>query len=106
MKSKPSKYAKSIGREAAIALAETKWWVGREPREIALRGMLCVELCLPFAVLHENVEKALGRPVYTHEFSSLNYDGIIEELRGERDAPTLQDIIEMIPEDKRILIQR
>lgn len=98
-----SKYTKSIGREAAIALAETKWWLHKEPREIARIGLLTQELCLPFGVLHENVEKALGRPVFTHEFG-LNYDGIVQELLGERDAPTLEEIIELIPAEKRILV--
>jgi hypothetical protein len=98
-----SAYAKSIGREAAIKLAESKWWVGMEPKQIAKTGLLITELCLPFDVLHEAVEKALGRPVFTHEFG-LNYDGIIQELLGERDAPTLEQIIEMIPEGKRIIL--
>lgn len=97
-----SKYAKSIGREAAIALAKTEWWKGKEPREIAKTGLLIRELCLPFAVLHEAVEKALGRPVFTHEFG-LNPDGIVQELLGERDAPTLDEIIALIPEGKRIV---
>lgn len=26
---------KSIGRAAAIALGESKWWIGKEPAEIA-----------------------------------------------------------------------
>lgn len=99
-----SKYAKSIGRDAAIALAATKWWTDLPDKQVAKTGMLITELCLPFEVLHGSVERALGRPVYTHEFG-LNYDGIIQELLGERDAPSLEEIMNLIPEQKRIVIQ-
>ena len=98
-----SNYQKSIGREAAIALANTNWWVGKEPKEIARIGLFTTELCLPFDVLHEAIEKALGRPVFTHEFG-LNFDGICQELLGERDAPTFTEILNLIPEEKRILV--
>ena len=98
-----SRHAKSIGKEKAIALAHSKWWVGLPASQIAKTGMLITELCLPFNVLHENLEKALGRPVFTHELG-LNYDGIIQELLGERDAPTMQEIIDMIPAEKRIIV--
>lgn len=98
-----SNYQKSIGREAAIALFDSKWWIGKTPREIAKVGLLTAELCLPFDILQNAVEKALGRPVFTHEFA-LNFDGIVQELIGERDAPTLQQIIELIPADKRYLV--
>lgn len=94
----------SIGREAAIAMYESNWWVGKEPKEIALVGLMTRELCLPFEKLHESVENALGRPVWTHEFA-LNFDAIILELRGEKDAPTMDDIIGLIPESKRIMVK-
>lgn len=98
-----SNYQKSIGKDAAIAMSESKWWVGKSAREIAKTGMLIRELCLPFSELHKALETALGRPVYTHEFG-LNFDGLIQELLGERDSPTMEEIIELIPEEKRILI--
>ncbi len=57
---------------------------------------------MPFGVFHEAVEKALGRPVFTHEFA--NPDALKSELMGYRPPPSIQEIIEMIPSDKRILI--
>jgi len=100
----PSKYQKSIGSKAAIAMADAQWWTGKESREIALVGLITAELCLPFTLLHEHVEKALGRPVFTHEFTGDGCDRMIEEIRGERDAPTINEIIALIPEAKRILV--
>lgn len=94
--------SKSIGKEAAIALANSNWWEGKTHREIALFQMTTEELCCPFGVFHEAVEKALDRPVWTHEFG-LNPDGIYFELIGEQDAPTFEDILNLIPEEKRVL---
>jgi len=98
-----STYQRSIGRDAAIALADTNWWVGKDAKYIAKIGMFTTELCLPFDVLHKAVEEAVGRPVFTHEFG-LNFDGICQEILGERAAPTLEEIIGLIPEEKLIVL--
>jgi len=94
----------SIGKEKAIALAESNWWEGKTPREIAMFQMFTAELCMPFGEFHKAMEAALGRPVYTHEFG-LDWDGLAKELRGEREAPTFIEIVELIPSDKRIIIE-
>ena len=93
----------SIGRDAAIKLFDSAWWVGKTARELAEFQMSTAELCMPFGRFHKAMEEALGRPVFTHEFG-LNYDGLLAELMGERPAPTLQQVLELIPEDKRIVI--
>jgi hypothetical protein len=99
-----STYQKSIGKDRAIALAKTEWWKGLPARQIAKVGLLTQELCLPFDVLHGAVEEALGRPVWTQEFGT-NFDGIVQELLGEKDAPTLQEIMDLIPAEKRIIVE-
>ncbi len=58
---------------------------------------------MPFDVFHEAIEKVLHRPVYTHEFG-LNYVGIVLEYLGEKQPPTFEEIINMIPEEKRIIV--
>ena len=93
----------SIGQKKAIELAESNWWELCNHREIAEFQLFTEELCCPFGVFHEAVEKSLGRPVFTHEFG-LNYDGIVAEFLGERDALSMTDIIELIPEEKRIIL--
>jgi hypothetical protein len=93
-------YQKSIGRARAAALAESGWWVGRAAREIAKFQLFTVELCLPFNLFHRAVEETLGRPVWIHEFG-LDVDGLIHELLDERDPPTLEEIIDLLPADKR-----
>jgi hypothetical protein len=90
-------------KEKAIALAESKFWEGMTHRQIA-EFQICEEkLCMPFSVFHEAVEKTLGRPVYTHEFG-LNFQGLKDELFNGKPAPTLEEIINLIPEEKRLIV--
>ena len=93
----------SVGREAAQALAEMKWWEGKTDREIAEFQMMTNELCIPFARFHEAMEKALNRPIFTHEFA---FPGLRDELFGDKPAPTFQEILDLIPEDKRIVVMK
>lgn len=90
-------------KEQAIALAESNWWANRTARQICLFQMFEDRLCMPWSEFHKAAGEALGRPVYTHEFG-LNRDGLQRELMGEQPAPTLEEIMNMIPEAKRILI--
>jgi len=96
---------RSIGKEVAIALAESEFWRPMTHCERAWFQLHVRELCMPFDVFHEAVEKALGRPVFTHEFG-LNWDGLIAEMKGEQAAPTLEEIINLIPEEKRIVVKQ
>lgn len=59
----------SIGREEAVRLAETKWWLDVSQTEAWKRQMQTVELMMPFGVFQEAADVALGRPVFTHEFA-------------------------------------
>lgn len=84
----------SIGKEAAIELAETKWWEGKSAREIVAFQLFTLEMCMPFGEFHKAVEETLGRPVWTHEFA--DPDQLAEEFLGDRKAPTMQDITDMM----------
>ena len=89
----------------AVELYDSCWWVDKTALEISLFQLFEPLLCMPFDRFHAAVEEALGRPVFTHEFG-LNWDGLKKELLGERPAPTMEQILEMIPEAKRIVIVR
>ena len=90
-------------KDESIKLAESKFWETMTYEEIAKFQMFEPKLCMPFGVFHEAMEKTLGRPVYTHEFG-LNYKGLQKELLGECPVPTMEDIINMIPAGKRIIV--
>jgi hypothetical protein len=93
----------SLGRDKAIAIYNTQWWIDKTYRQIAMRQLFTAELICPFNVFHEAVEKSLERPVWTHEFG-LNYDGICDEFLGDSEPPTMEEIINLIPEAKRMIV--
>ena len=82
---------KQMTREQAVAFGESKRW---EELDYFERAMLQIEqhrLCIPFDIFHEAIEKALGRPVFTHEFShreALRAELLKALVRGDRGALT------------------
>jgi hypothetical protein len=92
-----------VSEQEAIALYDSQWWKTKTPREIAEFQLDEDRLCIPFDKFQEAMEKALGRPVWTHEFAFR--DRLRAELAGTRVAPTMQDIIELVPAEKRIVVE-
>jgi hypothetical protein len=90
-------------KDEAVALYESGFWQQMTYEEIAKFQIMEDRLCIPFEVFHEAITKALGRPVFTHEFG-LNREGLIKELFHGDPAPTMEEIINLIPEDKRMII--
>ena len=91
-------------KEEAIAIAESGVWKDLDDEEIVKMQLFQRKLCMDFSRFHEAMEKVLDRPVYIHEFASSNYNNLIEEYLGEKDSPSFEDIINLIPEEKRIVI--
>lgn len=87
--------------EQAIAMVESGWWKRVTPRQAALWQLNERLLCMPFTEFHLVTEEALGRPVFTHEFAGK--DQLVQELHGEKDVPTLQEILAPLG-DKWIMV--
>lgn len=85
----------SIGKEKAIKIYDSEWWKNKSHHEIAKVQLFLEELCCPFSIFHEAVEKTLNRPVFTHEFG-INYSGICKEFLGNDDPPTVEEILDII----------
>jgi len=96
---------RQLKKEQAISFGESGLYDCMSYREIAEFQIQQKCLCMPFSVFHEALEKSLGRPVFTHEFG-LNIDGLKDELFKGTEPPTLEDIINLIPEEKRVVIER
>ena len=94
---------KQLTREQAIAFSQSKIWESWTDEQIVRLQLFQEKLCVPFNRFHEAITNVLNRDVYTHEFG-LNYEGIVMEYLGVKDPPTLDEIIRLIPEDKRIVI--
>jgi hypothetical protein len=102
---KPWWAERQITREEAILIHDSKLWEDWTHRQRAEFQLTQRCLAMPFGVFHEAVEKALGRPVWTHEFG-LNWAGLVRELRGDLPPPTMQEIIDLIPPEKLIVVER
>lgn len=84
-----------ITEEQAKILIKSRFWKRMTDREITIFQLLENRLCMPFGVFHEAVEKALKRPVWTHEF--IDPAGLLLELFRISKRPNMQEIIGKLP---------
>lgn len=96
---------KQLTKQESINFYDNKLYEHMCDREKAIFQLTQNLLCMPFDVFHEAVEKTLGRPVFTHEFG-LNSEGLIKEILGEKEPPTFDEIVGMIPKEKLVFILR
>lgn len=94
---------KQLTKQEAINFYDGKLYEHMSDREKAIFQLTQDRLCMPFGVFHEAVEKTLGRPVFTHELG-LNSDDLMKEILGEKEPPTFDEIVKMIPKEKLVLI--
>lgn len=77
-------------------------WKNWTDDEIVRFQLFQDRLAVPFTEFHRAITAVLGRPVYTHEFAFR--EQLIKEYLGEKEPPTFEDIINLIPAEKRIII--
>lgn len=94
---------RQLTRDEALALGETGWWRGRPMNEVAMFQLHQDRLCMPFDTFTMCVSVALNRPTRSIEFGMSRRD-LIAELSGTWPAPSFADILNMIPAEKRILV--
>jgi hypothetical protein len=88
----------------AISLAKTGWWKSCEPYEVALWQLDSQFLAMDFSAFHKAVEKACGRPVWTHEFAFGGRVRLSAEILKERPAPSMEQILDLLPREKTIVV--
>lgn len=93
---------RQLTKQEAIAFCENKGYEGWTSRQIAEFQMEQDRLCVPMEVFHKAMQEVLGRPVFTHEFAFR--ERLLAELYGDAPHPTFEEIVSLIPEEKRILI--
>ena len=59
---------------------------------------------VPFSMIHQRIEALVGRPVYTHEIGT-DWEGLVAEAGNQAPPATMQEIIELIPEPKRLVVE-
>ena len=92
-----------LTKEQAIAIYEGGEWKDWTPEDIVKFQLYQDRLAIPFDKFHEAIENVLGRSVWTHEFA--RRDRLIAEYEGKRPKPTFEDIINLIPTEKRIILE-
>lgn len=95
---------KQLTKKQAIKIYESKVWENWSYEEKVKFQLFQNRVCMPFEKFHEAMQKVLGRPIWTHEFASSNYLNLCKEYLGTKFAPTLNEIINLIPPEKLILI--
>jgi hypothetical protein len=94
---------KQLSRVEAIEFFESEVWKDMSHRQIAGFQLFQELLCLPINIFMEALSKELGRPVFTHELSQ---PGLLRsEFLGSLPSPTLQQIIDSLPNDKTIIVK-
>ena len=94
-----------LTEQQAIAMAKSGEYNNWTDDQIVRFQLFQHRLCMDFSKFHEALTNVLQRPVFTHELMSSNRDNIVMEYLGERDTPTLEEIINLIPEEKRIILE-
>ena len=90
----------------AKAMAESKWWESTPIEQAVMFQLFEERLVMPFALFHEGIEKVLGRPIWTHEFAFADKPGgLREEAQHKCQPPSMQEIMDLIPTEKRIVIE-
>lgn len=97
-----SEPTKQLTKERAIALHDSGEWKNWTPEQKVRFQLFQDRLCMPFEKFHEAIEIVLKRSVWTHEFANRN--AIMLEYLGEKPAPTFDEIVDMIPAEKRIIL--
>lgn len=78
------------------------WWTGLEPCEIVYLAIGPDRKSLPIRVLMDALRSVLGRPVFTHEMAFP--DLLLQEMSGTRETPTFDEVVDLIPAEKRFVI--
>lgn len=94
---------KQLTREQALAFHDSKVWEQWSSEEIVKLQLFQDLLCVPFEVYHKAITEVLDRDVFTHEFAFP--ESLIQEYFGTKPKPTLDDVLNLIPEEKRLIIK-
>ena len=93
---------KQLTKKQAINFVKNELWKEWNDEQIVRFQLFQERLCVDFSRFHEAMETVLKRPVWTHEFASP--DDLRKEYLGAKSKPTMDEIINLIPKEKRIII--
>lgn len=87
-------------KKDALVLSETKWWEHATDEEIVRFQLFEPRLCMPPDKFKIATETVLGHSIFVHEFW-YGIDGLKEEFLEEKEPATMEEIINLLPEEAR-----
>lgn len=93
-----------LTQKQATTLCESNWWEGVSDNDVVMFQLHEERLCMPMTVFHAAMRRCLKRPIFLHEMTLQNLDALRKEFLGEKRAPTFEEIINLIPESKRLMV--
>jgi hypothetical protein len=93
---------KQLTQEQAVKMKESGVWKEWTAVQIVRFQMFQMRLCIDFDHYHRCIQEVLKRTVFTYEFAFR--DDIIEEYLGMKPIPTLEESINLIPQEKRTVL--
>src|SRR5579859_5066392 len=91
-----------LTKEEAINFAKSGIWKKWDDEKIVRFQLFQKKLAMDFSKFQTALSKVLGRDVFTHELA--NRESIVEEYLGAKNPPTFEEIVNMIPKDKRSIL--
>jgi len=91
-------------KKATLDTKKDKFWEEMSDEEIVRFQLFESKLQIPFDIFHKAIEKILKRPVFTIELTSENIKRLQKEYLGEIQPPTLNEIFDTIPDEKKFCI--
>ena len=90
-------------KEQAVKIYKSGIWKDMTFKQLVDLQLFQNLLCIPFDKFHEAMEKVLNRSVWTHEFAF--FEDLEKEYLGKKEKPTFEEIINLIPKEKRIILE-
>jgi hypothetical protein len=94
--------AEQLTKDQAIAFYHSNVWLDWDAERIVRFQLFQKKLCMPLGVFYKAITEVLGRPIYSHEFAFR--DAIVEEYLGVRPMPSLQEVLNLAPAYKCIVV--
>lgn len=90
-----------ISKDEALMIYNSGIWRKWSEEERFLFQVQQPKLCMDFSAFQAATEKALRRPVYTHEFANPN--ALLDEYTGRIPKASLADIMAKVPKETKIM---
>lgn len=93
---------KQLTEEQAVQIYKAGDWRKWTPKQLVCFQMNQDRLCVPFHEFHSAVNDVFGRAVFTHEFADRKR--LLEELEGVVAAPSMDEIMALLPQEKTVVV--